>query len=154
MKSLVKYVFSFVVLGACSGLIVYACSGFQDRETIGEFKEALMDLIEGRDVHALLKYVPDDMSEFEVSMDSGKSRYNPESLDDLEILFEDVAAEFEGDSLDLLQSNENHSDNSIVFTYTVKVTDGAMERTLPLRVVFLKNEEQETWNIVNLDLYN
>ena len=154
MKAFFKYVFTLVILGACSGLIVYACSGFQDRETIGEFKEALMDYIEGRDVHALLKYVPDDMSEFEVSMDSGRSRYNPESLEDLEILFEDIAAEFNGDSLDLLQSNEDHNDNSIVFTYTVKVVDGAMERTLPLRVVFRKNEAEETWSIVHLDLYN
>jgi len=154
MKMPVKYLSVIFVLSLVSGLIIYACSNDDSKAVVNDFKDSFMDFIEGRDENALLKFVPEEFSDFEISMDSGKTRYVPESLDDLEAIFEEIAYEFEGDSVTVLQSNETSSNESIVLTYTIKVVDGCMERTVPVKVELTRNEAGDGWVMTAMDVHN
>jgi len=155
MKRPLTYAFVIMTLAMASGIIIYACSNDEGRAALREFKDSFQDFIEGRDENALLQYVPPELGDFEVAMDSGKTRLSPESLDDLESIFEDVAYEFSGDSIDVVQSNETHMGDSVVLTYTLKVMDGSLERTIPVKIELQRDDESgQNWVLSSLEVYN
>jgi hypothetical protein len=155
MKRLLTYACVAVTAAMASGIIIYACSNDEGRAALREFKDSFQDFIEGRDENALLPYVPPDLADFEIAMDSGKSRFAPESLDDLESIFEDVAYELSGDSVEVVQSNETVMGDSVVLTYTLKVVDGSLERTIPVKVSLARDgEDGQAWVLSSLEVYN
>lgn len=144
-----------MTLATASGIIIYACSNDEGRAALREFKDSFQDFIEGRDENALLPYVPGELTEFEIAMDSGKTRFAPESLDDLESIFEDLSYELAGDSIEVVQSNETVTGNVAVLTYTLKVVDGSLERTIPVKIELLRDtEDGQEWVLSFLEVYN
>lgn len=154
MKGLTRCLIILTLSGAASGVIIYACSRDDDKAALGGFRDAFLDFVEGRDENALLKYVPDDLGRFEITMDSGKTTMIPESLDDLEAIFEDTAYLFSGDSVSILQSNETLTADGAVMTFTVKVTDGAMVSTIPVKVRLLRDPSGKGWVMRSMELFN
>jgi hypothetical protein len=99
--------------------------------------------------------VPPELTDFDISMDSGKTRMSPGSLDDLESIFEDVAYELSGDSVEVVQSNETQMGDGVVLTYTLKVVDGSLERTIPVKVSIKRDAEGgQDWVLSSLEVYN
>lgn len=153
MNSTARHIPVLFLAAAAAGLSICACSNDGDKEMIREFKVSFLDFIEGRDEYALLRYVPDEIGDLGITMYSSKEQFVPGSLDDLEMAFEEVAGEFQGDSVSVLQTNETHSAGAVILTWTVKVVEGCMERTLPVRVDLVKEGEQERWVMVGLALF-
>ena len=154
MKTLLHCIGVLVTATLVSGAIICACSNDDGKGRVKEFKESFTDFVEGRDDTALLKYVPADVGSLQVTMDSGRTDLVPQSLDDVESIFADIAEELQGDEASVVQSNETESADSVVLTYTVKIVDGSMERTLPIRAVMARDEASGKWVMVGLDLYN
>jgi hypothetical protein len=155
MTRLLPYACAVMALTLASGIIIYACSNDEGRAALREFKDSFQDFIEGRDENALLPYVPPELTDFDISMDSGKTRMSPGSLDDLESIFEDVAYELSGDSVEVVQSNETQMGDGVVLTYTLKVVDGSLERTIPVKVSIKRDAEGgQDWVLSSLEVYN
>jgi hypothetical protein len=154
MKGLARCLVILALAGAAAGVLIYACSRDDDKAALGEFRDSFMDFVEGRDENALLKYVPDDLGRFEITMDSGKTQMSPESLDDLETIFEDTAYVFSGDSVTILQSNETLTADGAVMSFTVRVTDGAMVSTIPVKVRLLRDPSGKGWVMRSMELFN
>ncbi|MFH0911370.1 MAG: hypothetical protein V1918_07710 [Planctomycetota bacterium] len=113
-----------------------------------------MDLIEGRDEDALLRYLPDDITGFEMTMEGGRYQVSPQCLDDVEAAFEDFSRELRGDSIEVLQSNETVNLGTATLTWTVKVVDGSMERIMPLKVVLSRSGSDDRWVVTRIELFN
>lgn len=155
MKRFFVYAGAAMTLAMASGIIIYSCSNDEGKAALREFKDSFQDFIEGRDENALLPYVPPELEDFEIVMDSGKTRFTPESLDDLESIFEDLSFEFEGDSIEVVQSNETPMGDFMVLTYTLKVLDGSLERTIPVKIQLLRDAESgREWVLSSLEVYN
>jgi hypothetical protein len=151
MKPFLKYLAASTLV---MGVIICACANDEGRGRIREFKESFLDFVEGRDDVALLKYVPSDVTNLKVTMDSGRTVFVPQSLDDVESIFEDAAEQLSGDDVSVIQSNETESAESVALTFTMRIVDGSMERTLPVRAALEKDEASGKWVMVALDLYN
>jgi len=131
------------------------CSPSQERERVRDIKEAFLDLVEGRDDGAaLLRYLPEEIGGFELSMEGGKYRASPRTLDDVELIFEDFARQFQGDALDILQANETLGLEQGALTWTIKVVDGSLERVLPVRVTIARGGDDGSWVVREIDVFD
>ncbi len=131
-----------------------ACTNEENRDRIRDFKAAFIDFLEGRGGENLLKFMPTRMSDFKVTMDSGKNVMFPESFDDVEFILEDVAGELRGDAVSVVQIAESESADLFTLTFTVKITDGSFARTLPMRSILRKDSVTGKWVWISLDLFN
>jgi len=155
MRRLLAYALAVMTLATASGILIYACSNDEGKAALREFKDSFQDFIEGRDENALLPYVPAELADFEIAQDSGKTRFSPESLDDLESVFEDLSYELAGDSIEVVQSNETLVGDSVVLTYTLRIVDGSLERTIPVRIELQRDAGGgQDWVLSSLEVYN
>lgn len=131
-----------------------SCSNEDDKTKIKDFKNSLIDFVEGRDDGGLYKYFPENLSNFRITVDSGKRVLVPQSFEELQESVEEISEELSGDITSVIHLNETELAGGVTITLTVKVVDGSMERIVPVKASLIKDSKSGKLVLSSLDLFN
>jgi hypothetical protein len=137
-------------LVAC--VVLGGCFGQSDSDRIGEVQSDLVLLVEGKSTTNLVRHCPDELSDMEITMESGRYEMIPDSLDELEEYLDEFREPFNGEDIDLTQENVEITDGTARASMTFRVSDEGWERLLPVRLDLERHGER--WVLVGLHLFD